>query len=238
VPVFRLDARLAFPPVERAEPSGLLAIGGDLSIERLLLAYASGIFPWYNERQPLLWHSPDPRYVLESRELHVSKSLEKQIRRGRYEVRFDTVFRAVIEACSEIDRPGQIGTWITPEMIDSYVELHDRGFAHSAEAFENGVLVGGLYGVSLGGVFFGESMYADAPDASKVAFVTLVRWMLEQGIDLVDSQVYTEHLERFGAVAWPRPRYIEELERRLARPTLRGTWRAPSRAPSKESDDP
>jgi len=156
--------------------------------------------------------------------LHVPKSLEKQIRRERYEVRFDTAFRAVIESCAEIDRPGQDGTWITEDMIEAYVKLHELGYAHSAEAFEGGMLVGGLYGISLGGMYFGESMYADAPDASKVAFVTLVRKMLAKGIDLVDCQVRTDHLERFGAVSWPRTRYKAELAARLDRPTLRGNW--------------
>ena len=223
--VYRLDKRLLlFPPVEEAEPSGLLAVGGDLSPERLLLAYASAIFPWPNNVNPLVWHSPDPRFVLESEHLHVPKSLEKQLRRERYEVRFDTAFRSVIEACAEIERPGQDGTWITDDMIEAYVTLHELGYAHSAEAFEGDMLVGGLYGISLGGTYFGESMYADAPDASKVAFVTLVRKMLAKGIDLVDCQVRTEHLERFGAVSWPRSRYKAELAARLDRPTLRGPW--------------
>lgn len=222
--IYRLSKEIVFPPAEHAEPSGLLAIGGDLRPERLLLGYASGIFPWYSEGKPILWHSPDPRFVLESRAIHVGRSLEKQIRRGRYEIRLDTAFREVITRCGKAERPFQKGTWITRDMIEAYVRLHDLGFAHSAEAWQDGALVGGLYGVSLGTVYFGESMFADAPDASKVAFVTLVRRMLRWGIDLVDSQVHTEHLERFGAVHWPRERYLAEVEERVQRPTRRGRW--------------
>lgn len=223
--IYRLSKEIVFPPPSHAEPSGLLAVGGDLRPERLLLGYASGIFPWYSEGKPILWHTPDPRYVLESSALHVGRSLEKQMRRGRYEIRLDTRFRDVITRCGKVERPFQKGTWITRDMLEAYVRLHDLGFAHSAEAFLDGELVGGLYGVSLGTVYFGESMFADAPDASKVAFVTLVRQMQAWGIDLVDCQVHTEHLERFGAVHWPRARYIEEIEVRTALPTRRGHWR-------------
>jgi leucyl/phenylalanyl-tRNA--protein transferase len=225
VPVYQLDKRIVFPPIEAADRSGLLAVGGDLRPERLLLAYASGIFPWYDEDLPILWHSPDPRFVLVPSELHVPKSLEKQLRRGVYEIRLDERFRDVMERCGKSKRPGQRGTWITHDMIEAYVKLHELGFAHSAEAYADGELVGGLYGVSLGGVYFGESMFTTAPDASKVAFVTLVRAMIGWGIELVDSQVHTEHLERFGAVHWPRERYKAELERLLDKPTLRGKWR-------------
>ncbi|NUO53863.1 MAG: leucyl/phenylalanyl-tRNA--protein transferase [Polyangiaceae bacterium] len=224
MPVYRLDRRLIFPKPELAERSGLLAVGGDLSPERLVLAYEMGIFPWYEEGLPILWHSPDPRYVLLAPKLHVPKSLEKSIRREDYEVRTDERFRDVMEACGEVPRPGQTGTWITPEMIDAYVKLHELGLAHSAEAYVDGELVGGLYGVSIGRVFFGESMFARAPDASKVAFVTLVRNLMAWGIDLVDCQVRTDHLERFGAEAWPRSRYLTELAARLETPTKRGKW--------------
>jgi leucyl/phenylalanyl-tRNA--protein transferase len=162
--------------------------------------------------------------VLLANELHVGRSLAKVLRRGTYEVRFDTLFRDVITHCAAVDRPGQEGTWITDEMLEAYVELHRRGVAHSAEAFRGGDLVGGLYGVSLGGAFFGESMFALAPDASKVAFVTLVRWLERSGIELVDCQVHTEHLDRFGATLWPRPRYLAALEEALAKPTQYGPW--------------
>jgi leucyl/phenylalanyl-tRNA--protein transferase len=223
--IFRLDHRLVFPRPELAEPSGLLAVGGDLSPERLVLAYASGIFPWYDEEQPILWHSPDPRMVLLPAELEVGRSLAKTLRRGTYEVRLDTDFRGVIEGCQQAPRDGQDGTWITEEMLEAYVELHERGVAHSAEAWRDGELCGGLYGIALGGVFFGESMFASQPDASKVAFVTLVRQVAAWGIELVDCQVYTDHLARFGAREWPRARFLGALGEALQRETRFGPWR-------------
>jgi leucyl/phenylalanyl-tRNA--protein transferase len=224
VPIYRLDDRVVFPPAEDAEPDGLLAVGGDLRPERLLLAYSMGIFPWYDENLPILWHSPDPRAVLRSSRLHLSKSLRKTLRRGPYEVRLDTAFEPVIRACARARRPGQRGTWITKEMVNAYVELHELGFAHSAEAWQDGELVGGLYGVSLGAAFFGESMFANRPDASKVAFATLVSQLARWGIELIDCQVETEHLDRFGAELWPRARFLAELARALAQPTRRGRW--------------
>ncbi len=223
--IFRLDRRLVFPSPELADENGLLAVGGDLRPERLVLAYAQGIFPWYNEDTPILWHSPDPRTVLRAAEIQVGRSLGKAIRRGTYTVRLDTAFRAVVEACAGAPRPGQDGTWIMPEMIDAYTELHRRGVAHSAEAWLDGQLAGGLYGVSLGAAFFGESMFALAPDASKVAFVTLVRQLSRWGIDLVDCQVHTDHLARFGAVEWSRPRFLAALAEAMAAPTRLGPWR-------------
>jgi leucyl/phenylalanyl-tRNA--protein transferase len=223
MPVFRLDERLLFPSPEQAQ-DGLLAVGGDLSPERLLLAYSSGIFPWFEEGQPILWHSPDPRMVLTAKDIHVPKSLEKKIRREPYRITLDTVFRRVVENCARALRPGQEGTWITPGMIDAYESLHRLGYAHSAEAWLEDELAGGLYGISLGGAFFGESMFSLAPDASKIAFVALVRWLARSGIELVDCQVYTEHLERFGAREWPRKRYLRALEKSLARPTRLGKW--------------
>jgi leucyl/phenylalanyl-tRNA--protein transferase len=224
MPVFQLDERLVFPPPELADPDGLLAVGGDLRPERILLGYASGIFPWPTEGYPLLWHSPDPRFVLRAQEIHVSKSLEKALRRQPYRIRLDTAFREVVKNCSRAPRPGQKGTWITDEMVEAYCHLHELGFAHSAEAWDGDTLAGGLYGVSLGGAFFGESMYAKRPDASKVAFVTLVRQLARWGIDLVDAQVHTQHLYRFGARHWPRARYLRELEKALQKTTRRGRW--------------
>jgi leucyl/phenylalanyl-tRNA--protein transferase len=223
--IFRLDRRLVFPSPALAEPSGLLAVGGDLSPKRLLLAYGSGIFPWYHDGLPILWHSPDPRTVLLAGDIHVGRSLAKEIRRGRYEIRLDTAFDAVIEACKSFLRPDQDGTWITSEMLEAYLELHRLGFAHSAEAWMDGELVGGLYGVSLGAAFFGESMFARAPDASKVAFVTLVRQLERWGIELIDCQVNTKHLSRFGATEWPRQRFLEALAHALTEPTRQGVWR-------------
>jgi leucyl/phenylalanyl-tRNA--protein transferase len=223
MPVFRLDDRLMFPSPSLAE-DGLLAVGGDLAPERLLLAYSSGIFPWYDEGQPILWHSPDPRMVLETAKLHVPKSLEKRMKKAPYRLTMDTAFRAVMEGCAAARRPEGPGTWITPEMVDAYAELHRRGFAHSVEAWSGDALAGGLYGVSLGAAYFGESMFARLPDASKIAFVALARQLGRWGITLIDCQVYTEHLERFGAEEWPRRRYLRALAAAVAKPTRRGKW--------------
>jgi len=223
VPVFRLDERLGFPSPALAE-DGLLAVGGDLRPERLLLAYSSGIFPWYDDRQPILWHSPDPRMVLEAGNLHVPVSLRKAIRRRPYRLTLDGAFEAVIAGCAAVRRPEGPGTWITPEMSAAYTELHRLGFAHSAEAWAGEELAGGLYGVSLGGAFFGESMFARRPDASKIAFVALVEQLARRGITLVDCQVHTEHLERFGAEEWPRERYLAALAEAIRKPTWRGRW--------------
>jgi leucyl/phenylalanyl-tRNA--protein transferase len=223
--ITRLGAALVFPDPIECHPSGLLAVGGDLSCERLLLAYSQGIFPWYSEGQPILWHSPDPREVLLPSALHVPRSLRKTLRSGRYEVRLDTAFEQVVEGCAGAPRPGQTGTWITRELSRAFAALHRQGFAHSAEAWEQGRLVGGLYGLSLGGAFFGESMFARRTDASKVAFVTLVRQLDRWDFDLIDCQVHTEHLERFGAEPWPRARFLDALARSVARETRRGPWR-------------
>ena len=223
MPVYRLDKRLVFPPVEHAE-DGLLAVGGDLSPRRLVLAYSLGIFPWYSEGEPILWHSPDPRLVLRTGDLHVSRSLRRTIRRGTYRPTMDTAFRRVVAACAAVRRPGQRGTWITRAMKTAYGELHELGLAHSVEAWNDGELAGGLYGVSLGAAFFGESMFSKAPDASKVAFVVLVEQLARWGVTLVDCQVHTEHLARFGATEWPRRTFVAELRRALRSPTRQGRW--------------
>ena len=198
IPTPRFARAHPFPDPRRADPEGLLAYGGDLSAERLLAAYETGIFPWY-DRDPILWFSPDPRMVLVPSELHVGRSLAKSVRRGEFELRLDTAFARVIERCASVPRPGQDGTWINSDMIEAYVRLHEQGFAHSAEAWRDGELCGGLYGVSLGRAFFGESMFADESDASKVAFVRLVNQLAAWDFELVDCQVETEHLARFGA---------------------------------------
>lgn len=224
MPIFRLGRALAFPDPADAEPDGLLAVGGDLRPERLLAAYARGIFPWYDERSPILWWSPDPRLVLAPRELHVSRSLARTIRRGTYRVTADAAFERVIRRCSAKGRAGQRGTWITADMIEAYCELHRLGFAHSFEAWEGERLAGGLYGVSLGAVFFGESMFADARDASKVAFVRGVEWLASRGVGLVDCQVRTEHLVSLGARELPRAAFLARVEAALEAPTLRGRW--------------
>ncbi len=219
-----LGREIAFPDPARAPPDGLLALGGDLRPERLLAAYAVGIFPWFEVRSPILWWSPDPRLVLEPARLHVSRSLARTIRRGPYRVTADTAFERVIRRCGERPRPGQRGTWITPAMVEAYVTLHALGFAHSFEAWEGEALAGGLYGVSLGAAFFGESMFADRPDASKVAFVRSVEWLAARGVGLVDCQVRTEHLVSLGAHEIPRPEFLARLSAALEAPTLRGTW--------------
>ncbi len=224
MPVFRLDDELAFPPPHLAEDNGLLAVGGDLRPERLLLAYSSGIFPWYEDGMPILWHSPDPRMVLDVDELRIGRTLAKVLRRDPYEIRCDTVFEQVITKCAEVPRPNQDGTWITDEMLDAYIELHRLGFAHSVEAWRDDALAGGLYGVSLGGAFFGESMFAQQSNASKVAFVALVRQLQRWNFALVDCQVHTELLESFGARLYPRRHYLSALEEALKHPTRRGYW--------------
>jgi leucyl/phenylalanyl-tRNA--protein transferase len=224
MPVFALTDALRFPAARLADPDGILAVGGDLRPERLLLAYQLGIFPWYDERLPILWHSPDPRMVLMAPELRVNRSLKKRIKQRPFRLTCDTAFRDVITRCRLIARPDQDGTWLTDDMVEAYVALHELGFAHSAEAWRGDELVGGLYGVSLGAVFFGESMFATESDASKIAFVHLVQQLMSWGIPLIDCQVHTDHLARFGAVEWPRARFLEALEVALEQPTRRGVW--------------
>ena len=225
MPIFRLPRdQSVFPDPRHAEPDGLLAVGGDLSPRRLLTAYAQGIFPWFDESSPILWWSPDPRLVLVPEWLHVPRSVERTLRRDTFRVTADEAFGEVIRRCSAKPRPGQDGTWITPEMTDAYEELHALGFAHSFEAWHGDELAGGLYGVSLGRAFFGESMFSDRPDASKVAFVTSVRWLAAHRIELVDCQVRTEHLVRFGARELPREEFLARLRRALEAPPLRGKW--------------
>lgn len=223
MPVYWLTKDLVFPPPEGATPEGLVAAGGDFAPERLILAYSQGIFPWPHEGYPLLWFSPDPRYILVPSEVHVSRSLRKTTTRGTYQVRMDTNFGSVIRACGEAPRPGQAGTWITDELIAGYEMLFARGFAHSIEAYEDGALVGGLYGLSLGRAFFGESMFATRPDASKVAFVYLCEFLAARDFDFIDCQVHTAHLERFGAKPIPRTKYLDLLHRSVAKPGLE-TW--------------
>jgi leucyl/phenylalanyl-tRNA--protein transferase len=225
VPVYLLGPDPVFPPPERADPSGLLAVGGDLHSERLLLAYSLGIFPWYSEGQPLLWFSPDPRTVLLPDRLHVPRSLRRRMRQSPYELRLDTAFGDVIRACAAVSRPDQDGTWITPEMVVAYELLFEQGYAHSVEAFESGELVGGLYGVSLGAGFFGESMFALRSDASKIAFVALIHQLRAWDFDLIDCQIHTEHLARFGAEEWPREDFLEALRATLRRPAVPRHWR-------------
>lgn len=222
-----LSDDLYFPPVVRASREGLLAIGGDLSVPRLLLAYQSGIFPWPSEGLPMLWFSPPQRAVISPTGLHVGRSLRKIVNRGVFEVRYDTAFSEVISACSAIPRRHESGTWILPEMIDAYVRLHREGFAHSVESYKDGRLVGGLYGVSLGGCFFGESMFSREDDASKVAFVTLAERLAGWGFTMIDCQVQNDHLERFGVEVIPRAEFLQRLSSALTLPTRRGSWTEP-----------
>jgi leucyl/phenylalanyl-tRNA--protein transferase len=224
MPVFALDESLVFPDPALATPQGLLAVGGDLSPERLELAYREGIFPWYSEGRPILWWSPSPRLVLLPEELNVQRSLRKAIRRAPYRLTMDEAFDRVIDACARTPRPAQDGTWITAEMRDAYVRLHERGIAHSVEAWEGDALVGGLYGVSLGAAFFGESMFAHRPDASKIAFARFVEELRAWGFQLVDCQVVTEHLLRFGAREIDREDFLDRLADALDAPDRRGKW--------------
>lgn len=225
MPVYRIPKDLVFPPPDLADPSGILGVGGDLSAERLLLAYASGIFPWFSEGQPILWWSPDPRMVLPTDQLRVPRSLGKIIRRGDYRITLDTAFSQVIRACGEVPRPGQDGTWITDGLLLAYTRLYELGFAHSVEAWDGDDLVGGLYGVALGRFFSGESMFARVPDASKVAFVHLVRQLQRWDFPLIDAQVHTEHLARFGAVEIPRGDYLARLGPLVQAASRPGPWR-------------
>jgi len=205
-----LDQSLRFPDAIYASEDGLLAIGGDLRPERLVAAYRAGIFPWYSGQVPLWW-CPDPRFVLFPSELKISNSMKQLLKRNAFEVTFNKAFREVMESCKEIERKGQDSTWINDDVVDAYTELHHQGMAISGEAWQNGILVGGLYGVRMGKVFFGESMFAHVSNASKYAFISLVSQLKEEGIELIDCQVHTEHLESLGARMIPRQEFLDRL---------------------------
>ena len=215
-----------FPPVQRAlhDPAGLLAAGADLSPDRLILAYSQGIFPWYSPGEPILWWSPDPRMVLFPQELVVQRSLAKVLRKRQYEIRVDTAFSEVIEGCAK-PRAGQDGTWISKEMIAAYTSLHQMGVAHSIETWMDGSLAGGLYGIALGGAFYGESMFTLEPDASKIAFVHLVRQLRRWNFGVIDCQMNTAHLARFGAREIPRTEFIAQLNNLINLPSVLTPWR-------------
>lgn len=219
------DPSGSFPDPAEAmrDPDGLLAVGGDLSSGRLINAYRHGIFPWYSEGDPILWWSPDPRTVLIPSQLHCSRSLRKLLRRRALAVTMDRSFPAVIQACAQ-PRPGSQGTWLMPEMISAYCALHVHGIAHSVEVWQEGRLVGGLYGVAIGGAFFGESMFSWADNASKVALVHLCGHLIEHGVELIDCQVLTAHLQRMGAELMPRERFLDRLQTLRDRPSPIGTW--------------
>jgi leucyl/phenylalanyl-tRNA--protein transferase len=215
MPVYLLDETLWFPPLEEAMPDGLLAVGGDLSAERLLLAYQSGIFPWYNEEDIPMWWSPDPRFVLFPANLKVSKSMKQVLKKGEFKFRVNTAFANVIANCSESKRKDQPGTWISKDIIDAYTQLHELGYAYSAEAWQQETLVGGLYGVLLGNIFFGESMFSKVSNASKFAFIKWVELLKENGIKLIDCQVHTEHLESLGAGMISREAFVTLLNKNI-----------------------
>jgi leucyl/phenylalanyl-tRNA---protein transferase len=215
MPLQVLTDELWFPPVEQSAADGLLAIGGDLSTERLLLAYRSGIFPWYNDDEPPLWWSPDPRFILFPEELYVSKSMQQLFKRRTFKITINNAFTEVIRNCGRQKRKGQNGTWITAEIEEAYTQLHKLGYAVSVEAWKDNELVGGLYGIRMGKLFFGESMFAKVSNASKYAFIAFVQHLQKEGVVLIDCQVYTEHLESLGARMIDRTNFIELLKEHL-----------------------
>jgi len=223
MPVILSKKQLWFPKVDEADESGLIAIGGDLSVERLKLAYSKGIFPWFNE-EPILWWSPDPRMVLFPGKMIISHSLQQVIRRNEFEIRFDTHFENVIKACAEIPRNDEDDTWITGSMVKAYVKLHKAGLAHSVEAYKGEKLVGGLYGIAIGKAFFGESMFHIIPNASKVALYKLSMKLKEWNFHIIDAQVYTNHLESLGGELLPRSKYLTILNQALQETGMDGSW--------------
>ena len=209
--MYLLNNDLVFPPLDMADEDGLLAIGGDLSTERLLLAYRSGIFPWYNEDEPICWWSPDPRFVLYPKELKVSSSMKTVLQNGKFRFTTNRAFEQVIQNCKSVSRQGQDGTWISPAMQQAYTTLHKLGYAHSAETWQDGELIGGLYGIRLGNLFFGESMFSLKPNASKFAFINYVRQLQKENVQLIDCQLHTNHLESLGARMIPRELFTKIL---------------------------
>ena len=211
MPIFRLDDNLIFPHPSLAEEDGLLAIDGDLSPERLLIAYRNGIFPWFSDGDPILWWSPDPRFIIYPKDVRISHSMKKLLKNNVYKISFDTCFRDVISSCASVRK--ESGTWINEDMIEAYCKLHELGHAHSVEAWQGDKLVGGLYGISIGKCFFGESMFSTMDNASKAAFITLCKKLEEKEYVVVDCQVYTKHLESLGAVSIPRGEFLKLVEK-------------------------
>jgi leucyl/phenylalanyl-tRNA---protein transferase len=225
MPIFRLTERTtSFPPSHLAEPGGLLAVGGDLSERRLLNAYRNGIFPWFSDNEPILWWCPDPRLVLYPDEIRISRRLSRTIRQKRFRITSDTAFEQVITGCAAARRRNDPGTWIVDDMIQAYCRLHASGYAHSIEAWHDGILTGGLYGISLGGCFFGESMFTRVANASKVALAVLCRHMKNHGFDFIDCQISNAHLIRLGAKEIPRSVFLRNLKKSMERTTIRGRW--------------
>ncbi len=221
---FFLTREPIFPHPSLADPDGLLAIGGDLSVTRLHMAYSKGIFPWYGLGSPILWWSPEPRLILYPNQVHIPKSLRRTLNSGRFSISADTAFERVIESCSAVPRRGGTGTWLTPEMIDAYIRLHRAGLAHSFEAWQNSGLVGGIYGVAVGKAFFGESMYYSTPDASKVALIHLMDYLRSENYHFMDCQQTTGHMLRFGARERSRKNFLKELETAVVLEGKLGKW--------------
>lgn len=224
MPVFRLTTDHIFPPPDLASPEGLLAVGGDLHPERLLLAYRMGIFPWYNTGEPILWWSPDPRFILLPQELNVSRSMRQLLKKNLFDITIDRDFRAVVEGCRAPREDQEGGTWIHDDMVDAYCTLYGRGLAHSVEVWMDGALVGGLYGVSLGKSFFGESMFTRVSNASKAALIFLTRTLQALGFLFIDCQVFTKHLQSMGARMVPRSQFLKMLGYAVQEETLQGNW--------------
>lgn len=225
MPLFRLSSDLIFPPPELARSDGLLCVGGDLSVDRLVLAYQNGIFPWFSQADPILWWSPDPRLVLFPDHIHISKSLRKAIKKKGYEIRVDTDFAQTIEACSKPRPNDETGTWIVEEMIDAYTLLHHHGIAHSIETWDKNRLIGGLYGISLGNCFFGESMFSKEKDASKMALVALAKYLISHHFDLIDCQVTTHHLKSMGAMEITRRDFLDIISTSVKKPIPPDVWK-------------
>jgi len=211
--MFLIGKELIFPLVDQADEEGLLAIGGDLSAERLLLAYRNGIFPWYNEDEPIYWWSPDPRFVLYPDKLKITKSMQTVLNNGTFRFTINRAFEEVIKNCKSVTRKDQDGTWISPDVQEAYINLHKLGYAHSAEAWVNGELTGGLYGIRLGKIFFGESMFSKASNASKFAFINYVKQLQKEDVQLIDCQIYTDHLKSLGATMIERKNFIDLLHK-------------------------
>ncbi len=217
---------MAFPPADHADESGLLAVGGELREDWIISAYESGIFPWFNEGEPIQWWSPDPRFVLNVDGVKMQKSMRPIVNSGEFKFKLDTRFEVVLNRCAEIPRHGQTGTWINPKMIDAYNRLHQIGIAHSAEIWRGNQMVGGLYGLSLGKMFFGESMFSDESNTSKLALIYLCNWLKEKGFEWIDCQVYSDHLERMGARLIPRTAFLDILDDAMEEQTILGKWEA------------
>lgn len=224
MPLFRLSEGLDFPPAWLARSDGLLCIGGDLSAQRILLAYENGIFPWFSESEPILWWSPDPRLVLFPDNIKISRSLNKKIKKDYFHLTVDSAFEETILSCSKPRRKEYAGTWLVEEMINAYVHLHKLGYAHSIETWKEDRLVGGLYGICLGGVFFGESMFSFENDASKIALATLANHLKQYQFDLIDCQVTTNHLLSMGATEIPRNSYLDIIQKSVKRTDIKNIW--------------